>query len=89
MKVPEGIDAGELTRRLRDVYGITVAGGQGQAAGKIFRVGHMGDVDGFDMIVAIAALEMALADLGVPVKVGEGTRAATEILRDLLSEEVH
>jgi aspartate aminotransferase-like enzyme len=89
VKVPEGIDAGELIRRLRDVYGITLAGGQGQAAGKIFRVGHMGDVDGFDILTAIAALEMAIADLGLPVKVGEGTRAATEILRDLLSEEVH
>jgi len=89
VKAPEGVDSGELIRRLRDVYGITLAGGQGQAAGKVFRVGHMGDVDGFDILSAIAALEMALADLGVPVKVGEGTRTATEILRDLLSEEVH
>jgi len=89
VKVPEGIDAGELIRRLRDVYGITVAGGQGRAAGKILRVGHMGDVDGFDVLSAVAALEMALADLGIPVKLGEGTRAATEILRDLLSREVH
>lgn len=89
VKVPEGIDAAELIGRLRDVYGITIAGGQGQAAGKIFRVGHMGDVDGFDLLAAIAALEMALTDLGLPVKVGEGTRAATEVLRDLLSGEVH
>ena len=42
----------------------------------------MGDVDSFDTLAFIAAVEMTLADLGYPVKLGEGTRAATEILRD-------
>jgi aspartate aminotransferase-like enzyme len=41
----------------------------------------MGDVDGFDMISAVAAVEMTLADMGHPVKIGEGTRVATELLR--------
>ena len=60
-----------------------MAGGQGAAAGKILRIGHMGDVDEFDTITAIVALEMALADIGYPVKIGEGSRAATQMLREL------
>ncbi len=43
----------------------------------------MGNVDRFDMIAVVAAIEMLLGDMGYPVKVGEGTRAATETLRDL------
>ena len=67
---------------MADRYGVTVAGGQGQAAGKIFRIGHMGDVDVFDSITAVVAVELALADLSYPVKIGEGTRAATQVLRE-------
>ena len=81
--VPAGIDGAELVRRLRDVYGVHVAGGQGKVAGKIIRIGHMGDVDGFDLLAVIAALEMALLDLGYPAKLGEGTRTMTQLLREL------
>ncbi len=82
VRVPDGVDGKLLIKHLRDRYNFTLAGGQGELAGQIFRVGHMGDVDSFDTLAAIAAVEMTLADLGYPVKLGEGTRAATEILRD-------
>ncbi|MCP4003201.1 MAG: alanine--glyoxylate aminotransferase family protein [bacterium] len=87
VKVPEGVDGKAFVKQLRDQYDITVAGGQGHLTGKIFRIGHMGDVDGFDMLSAIAAVEMALADVGFPVKIGEGSRAATELLRQLSAPE--
>jgi aspartate aminotransferase-like enzyme len=87
VRVPEGVNGKELIRHLRDRYAITVEGGRGHVAGKIFRVGHMGDVDALDAIAAVAAVEMALADLGYPVKVGEGTRAATEIVREWFGRE--
>ncbi len=87
VRVPGGLDGGELVRRLRDVYGVHIAGGQGKVAGKIFRIGHMGDLDGFDMLAVIAALEMALLDLGYPAKIGEGTRTMTQLLRELSLEE--
>jgi aspartate aminotransferase-like enzyme len=79
--VPDGLDGNRFVKHLRDAYNITFMGGQGKLEGKIFRVGHMGDVDGFDMISAVAAVEMTLADMGHPVKIGEGTRVATELLR--------
>lgn len=82
--VPKGIDGKALVKHLRDRYNITVAAGQGGLTSKIFRIGHMGAVDEFDTLTAIAAVEMALADLGYPVKMGEGTRVAQEALRDAL-----
>jgi aspartate aminotransferase-like enzyme len=81
VKVPDGIDGKLLVRRLRDDHAMTVAGGQSKLAGKIFRIGHLGYVDGFDMLAVVAALEMTLADLGWPAKIGEGLRAASERLR--------
>jgi len=81
--VPEGLDGKALVKRLRDDYGITVAGGQAKLAGKIFRIGHLGYVDGFDMLTAVGAVEMVLADMGYPIKTGEGLRAASERLRGL------
>ncbi len=78
--VPDGVDGHRFVKHLRDVYNVTITGGQGRLDGKIFRIGHMGDVDGFDMITAIAAIEMTLADLGQPVTIGDGTRAVIEQL---------
>ncbi len=85
--VPEGVDGKAFVKHLRDRYDVTLTGGQGKLAGNIFRIGHMGDVDTFDTIAAVAAVEMSLADLGFPVKLGEGTRAATEILREFHGEK--
>ena len=82
MRTPDGLDVDELLRHLRERYALTLASGQGRAAGRIFRIGHMGDLDELDLVTLIAALELALAELGLPLKLGEGTRAATEILRE-------
>jgi aspartate aminotransferase-like enzyme len=82
--VPEGLDGKALIRRIRDVYGITVEGGRDAYEGRILRIGHLGDLDEFDVLTAIAALEMALADLGWSIKLGEGVRAAMEILHERL-----
>ncbi len=78
--VPDGVDGRRFVQHLRDVYDVTIMGGQGRFEGRIFRIGHMGDVDGFDMISAAAAVEMTLADLGHPVRIGEGARAMIEQL---------
>jgi aspartate aminotransferase-like enzyme len=83
VRVPEGVDGKALTQRLRDEYGLTIAGGQGRMAGKIFRVGHLGYVDRFDVLAAVAAIEMLLGEIGYPVKLGEGMRAASEILSEM------
>ncbi len=80
VKAPAGIDGGAIVKGFRK-RGITIAGGQGSMKGKIFRIAHMGYVDGFDVLTALGALELTLADLGYPVKLGEGVRAAQQILQ--------
>jgi len=75
IKVPEGVDGGQLTKVMRIKYGVTVAGGQGKLKGKIFRIGHIGYVGMFDLITAFSALEMALADLGYDMEPGAGITA--------------
>lgn len=73
---PEGINGQDVVKTLREKYGVTIAGGQAQAKGKIFRISHMGYVNEFDVIVALSALELTLKDLGYPVEFGAGVRAA-------------
>jgi aspartate aminotransferase-like enzyme len=77
---PDGVDAAKLVKRLRERYAIVLSGGQGELAGKIVRVGTMGDVTESDLIGAIGAIELALADLNAPVDIGSGTRAALDSL---------
>ncbi len=75
---PDGIDASAVVKRLRDVHGIYVAGGQDHLKGKIFRIGHMGAYDLGDIYVIIGALEECVAALGKPVKTGDAATAARE-----------
>ena len=82
IKVPEGIDGKELTRIMRVKYGVTIAGGQGKMAGKIIRIGHLGYVGMFDVITAISALEMTLADLGYKFETGAGLTAAQKVFSE-------
>ena len=80
INAPKGLDGQEIYKNLRVKYGITAAGGQGQAKGKIFRIAHLGYADTFDVIIAIAGLEMVLKGMGHPVKLGAGVAAAEELL---------
>ncbi|MEW6739456.1 MAG: pyridoxal-phosphate-dependent aminotransferase family protein [Nitrospirota bacterium] len=82
IEMPEGIDGQLVYKTLREKYGITGAGGQDRAKGKIFRLAHLGYADTFDIITGIAALEMVLKQLGHPVKLGTGVAKAQELLME-------
>lgn len=60
---PDGINSGKIKKILAEKYGITIAGGQGSYKGKIFRIGHLGAVDVFDVLITFSALEMTLKEL--------------------------
>ena len=75
---PSGIDSSDVVRSLRDRFGITIANGQGELKGKIFRLGHIGWFDVFDITTQIAAVELVLADLGADVERGVAVTAALE-----------
>jgi serine---pyruvate transaminase len=78
VRAPEGIDSDELVLALRERFGITLAPGQGPLKGKVFRIGHIGWFDVFDITTALAAVELALAEAGAAVERGVATAAALE-----------
>lgn len=82
VKIPEGIDGLKFVQHLREQYGITVAGGQAQLKGKIFRIAHMGYYDALDMVALASALEMALADFGWEFEHGSGVRTVQTIFME-------
>lgn len=80
--VPEGVDGKAIVKILKDKYGITIAGGQDDYAGRIFRIGHLGYFGDFDIITTLAALEMTLAELGYEFERGAGIRAAESVFME-------
>jgi aspartate aminotransferase-like enzyme len=74
--VPDGVDGSKLFAYLRDKMRVVFAGGQDHLKGKIIRIAHLGYMDAFDVISAIAAYEMALRHFGHPVELGRGVGAA-------------
>jgi aspartate aminotransferase-like enzyme len=77
--VPGGIDGKQFVKMLFREHGIQVAGGQGPMEGRIFRVGHCGYFDAYDIIATIAATELTLESLGHPVELGRGVGAAQRV----------
>ncbi len=77
--VPEGVDGKKIVKVMKDTYGVTIAGGQDDYAGRIFRVGHLGYFGDFDIITTLAALEMTLAGLGYQFERGAGISAAEAV----------
>jgi aspartate aminotransferase-like enzyme len=82
--LPDGIDADQVLDYLRDKMNITLAEGQDQLKGKVIRIAHVGYMGSFDVITAIAALEMALRKFGAEIPFGRGVAAAQEVLMEAL-----
>jgi serine---pyruvate transaminase len=78
VKIPDGVDAGEIVLSLRDRFGITLAAGQGPVKGKIVRIGHIGWFDVFDIATALAGLELALSEAGADIERGAAVSRALE-----------
>ena len=78
VNVPQGIDGEKLVKTMRDNYGVTIAGGQDELKGKVFRIAHMGFIEEFDIIAGISCLEKVLAQMGYKFNTGSGVKAAQE-----------
>ena len=78
IRAPEGIDSDELLLHLRDRHGVTLAPGQQHLKGKIFRIGHIGWFDVFDIATALAAVELSLIELGADIERGVAVPRAFE-----------
>jgi len=77
---PPEIGSGPVIKALASEFGITVANGQDQAKGVIFRISHIGDIDVTDTITAVAAIESVLNGLGYKFDFGAASKKASEIL---------
>lgn len=78
---PDGLmDGKKFVKRLRDTYNMTVAGGQDDAEGKIFRIGHLGYYDIFDILTVWSAVELALVDMGYRGNLGKGVSRLMEVI---------
>ncbi|NTU67754.1 MAG: alanine--glyoxylate aminotransferase family protein [Chlorobiaceae bacterium] len=73
--LPEGVDWKQFNKTLKADNGITVAAGQDEFAGRIFRISHLGYYDELDMLAVIGGLEFTLKSMGVPFEPGAGVAA--------------
>lgn len=82
-RMPDGVDGQQVYARLRDRFGIVLAGGQGKLRGRIVRIGHMGYMNEFDIITALSGLELALGEFGYrPPATGAGAAGALTVFAE-------
>jgi aspartate aminotransferase-like enzyme len=81
-KVPDGFDGVGLLSKLEKQYGLKLAGGQDNLKGKIIRLGHMGYVDSFDVLAALAGIELVLREMGHSVQPGTALAAAQRVFAE-------
>ena len=78
---PEGIDAEQLRKAVKEKFDILLAGGQDHLKGQVFRIGHLGFVCDRDVLTAVSAIEATLQSLGLHQgTMGAGVAAAAAAL---------
>jgi alanine-glyoxylate transaminase/serine-glyoxylate transaminase/serine-pyruvate transaminase len=74
--MPEGMDAAAVIARAYTRYNLSLGAGLAKVAGKVFRIGHVGDLNELMLLGAIAGSEMAMLDVGMKIEPGSGVAAA-------------
>ena len=83
VRIPDGVDDAHIRARLLREHGIEIGGGLGEFAGKVWRIGLMGESSKAEYVLALlAALEYILPDAGYEVAQGAGVAAASASLAD-------
>lgn len=80
--VPEGVNGADVIARAYKRYNLSLGAGLSRVAGKLFRIGHLGDMNEVHLMAAIAGAEMAMLDSGIKVQPGSGVAAASEYWRN-------
>jgi alanine-glyoxylate transaminase / serine-glyoxylate transaminase / serine-pyruvate transaminase len=76
IRVPADVDAREVIRIAYDRYCTSLGSGLSRLAGKVFRIGHLGDLNEGMVLTALSVTEMALSEAGVNIRFGSGVAAA-------------
>lgn len=79
--VPEGVNGGHVIDVAFRRYNLALGAGLTKVAGKLFRIGHLGDLNELMLMGALAGAEMAMLDVGIEVQPGSGVAAASEYWR--------
>jgi alanine-glyoxylate transaminase/serine-glyoxylate transaminase/serine-pyruvate transaminase len=80
--VPQGYDARDVMHYAYHRYNLSLGAGLSEVMGKVFRIGHLGDLNELMLCSAIAGAEMAMRDTGIQVTAGSGVAAACEYWRE-------
>jgi alanine-glyoxylate transaminase/serine-glyoxylate transaminase/serine-pyruvate transaminase len=76
IRTPAGVDAREVIRIGYETYRISFGSGLSRLAGKVFRIGHLGDLNEGMCLTALSLAELSLAGAGARVEFGAGVGAA-------------
>jgi alanine-glyoxylate transaminase/serine-glyoxylate transaminase/serine-pyruvate transaminase len=79
--VPPGFNGADVIDRAYRRYNLALGAGLAQVAGKLFRIGHLGDLNELMLLGAISGAEMAMRDVGIKIEPGSGVAAAEEYYR--------
>ena len=79
IRTPDGVDAREVIRIGYDRYNASFGSGLGPLAGKVFRIGHIGDCNEGMCLTAIALAELCLVEAGAQLRFGSGVAAAQAV----------
>lgn len=81
VKMPEGIDGTAVVTRAAQRYDMAFGVGLGEVAGKVFRIGHLGQLSEALMLSGISVAEMCMVDVGLDIQLGSGVAAAQDVYR--------
>src|SRR5438067_409910 len=79
--VPDGFNAADVIDVAFRRYNLALGAGLARLAGKLYRIGHLGDLNELMLLGAIAGAEMAMRDVGIKIALGAGVAAAAEHYR--------
>tara|TARA_B110000259_G_scaffold4038_1_gene4648 strand:- start:236 stop:1396 length:1161 start_codon:yes stop_codon:yes gene_type:complete len=79
--VPEGFDSMDVVKTAYNKYNTSFGGGLSKVAGKLFRIGHLGDLNSTMILGAISTAELAMYDVGIKFELGSGVAAAIKHLK--------
>jgi len=80
--VPKGFNSDDVVKMAYHRYRMSLGVGLSKVAGRVFRIGHIGNINEIMILQALAGCEMALRDVGISVRLGSGVAAAQEFIRE-------
>lgn len=89
IRTPRDVDARDVLRIAYERYNVSFGSGLGPLAGKVFRIGHLGDLNEGMCLTALSLAELSLAAAGAKVDFGAGVAAAQQWYADSPAERAH